>query len=84
MKKHHICEKDYIWNPATCSFKNRKYLASVIDDSMITCNEMIRETKTLPTNFDEKKVTYKTRKIYIVLGFLLITIVLFTAVTIYC
>ena len=18
-KKHHICEKDYIWNPATCS-----------------------------------------------------------------
>ena len=21
-KKHHICEKDYIWNPATCSCKN--------------------------------------------------------------
>ena len=19
-KKHHICEKDYIWNPATCSW----------------------------------------------------------------
>ena len=35
VKKHHICEKDYIWNSATCSFKNRKYLASVIDDSMI-------------------------------------------------
>ena len=45
---------------------------------------MIRETKTLPTNFDEQKVTHKTRKIYIVLAFLLITIVLFIAVTIYC
>ena len=20
-KKHHICEKDYVWNPATCNFK---------------------------------------------------------------
>ena len=36
-KKHHICEKDYIWNPATCSCKNGKYLASVIDDSVVTC-----------------------------------------------
>ena len=25
-KKHHACEKDYIWNSATCSFKNGKYL----------------------------------------------------------
>ena len=29
--KHHICEKDYIWNPATCSCENRKYLSSIID-----------------------------------------------------
>ena len=28
-KKHHICENNYIWNPATCSFKNGKYLASI-------------------------------------------------------
>ena len=40
-KKHRICEKDYIWNPATCSCKNGKYLASVIDDSMITCDQII-------------------------------------------
>ena len=25
-KKHCICEKDYIWDPATCSCKNGKYL----------------------------------------------------------
>ena len=40
-RKHHICEKDYIWNLATCSCKNRDYLASIIDDSVITCDETI-------------------------------------------
>ena len=32
-KKHNICEKYYIRNPATCSYENGKYLASIIDDS---------------------------------------------------
>ena len=40
-KKHHICEKDYFWNPATCSCKNGKYLANIIDNSVITCDEVI-------------------------------------------
>ena len=40
-KKHHICEKDYICNPATCSCKNGKYLASIIYNLVITCNEII-------------------------------------------
>ena len=26
VKKHHVCEKDYIWNPSTCSCENGKYL----------------------------------------------------------
>ena len=21
-KKHHVCEKDYVWNPAACNCKN--------------------------------------------------------------
>ena len=25
-KKCHVCEKDHVWNPATCSCKNGKYL----------------------------------------------------------
>ena len=41
VKKSHICEKSYIWNPATCSCENRKYLASIMDDSVITCDEVI-------------------------------------------
>ena len=39
--KKHICEKDCIWNPATCSCKNGKYLASIIDDLVIKCDEII-------------------------------------------
>ena len=31
VRKHHVCEKDYIWNPSTCSCDNGKYLASIID-----------------------------------------------------
>ena len=50
-KKYRICEKDYIWNPATCSCENGKYLASIIDDSVITCVGIIGETKTVSTNF---------------------------------
>ena len=30
VKKHHICQKDYIWNP-TCSYENGNYLASITD-----------------------------------------------------
>ena len=44
-KKFHICEKDYIWNPATCSCQNGKYLASIMDDSAIACDEVRHTTK---------------------------------------
>ena len=44
-KKHHICEKDYVWNPATCNCENGKYLASIMDDSAIMCDEVIESYK---------------------------------------
>ena len=40
-KKGHVCEKDYILNPATSKCENVKYLASIIDGSAITCDEII-------------------------------------------
>ena len=83
-KKHNICEKDYIWNLATWSCENEKYLASVIDDSFITCNETIEETKTIPTNFSEKYITSKKKSFYILLAFLLISNVLLIAASIDC
>ena len=30
-KTHHICEKDYVWNPSTRTCENGKYLASIMD-----------------------------------------------------
>ena len=63
-----MCDKDYIWNPATCSCEYGKYFASIMDDSAITCDEIIEsyneETKTIPRNFNEKKQPVK-RKISI-------------------
>ena len=41
-KKHYIYEKDYVWSPRTYSFENGKYLASIMDDSMIICDEVIK------------------------------------------
>ena len=56
--KHLICEKDYIWNPSTCSCENEKRLASIMDDSLFTCDEVIElydeKRKTVPPNFDKK------------------------------
>ena len=59
-----------------------------MDDSAIMFDEIIEsydeETKTLPTNFNEKKATCKTQNFYILLAFLLITIALLIVVSIYC
>ena len=54
-KKHHICEKDYIWNPATCSCENGKYLASIIYDFVITCDEIIDSESNLYDEETKKK-----------------------------
>ena len=56
--------KDYVWNPTTFSCENGKYFANFIDYSVITCDEIKEETKTVPTNFNEKKVTCKTQNLY--------------------
>ena len=47
----------------------------------IICDEIIN---TEETNFNEKNITCKTQNFYIVLTFLLITITLLIAVSIYC
>ena len=50
-----MCDKDYIWNPDTCSCKNGKCLASIIDDSVTMCDEIINTTKSVRTNFNEER-----------------------------
>ena len=80
-KKRHACEKDYVWNSATCNCKNGKYLTSIMDDSVITCDEIIEER--VATNLRENKANCKTQNLYILLAFLLITIALLISVSIY-
>ena len=58
-KKHHICEKDYIRNPSACICENERYLASIMDNSVIVCDELIE--KTIRTNFNKNKLTCKTQ-----------------------
>ena len=87
-KKYHLCERDYIWNLITCSCKNGKYLDSITDNSVITCDKIIdadveaksydKETKTIPKN-----IICKTKSFYILLAFLLITIASLIVFSIY-
>ena len=78
--KKYICEKSYVWNPSTCICENRKYLESIMDDSKINCDKVIKlyneKIKTSPTIFNEKNITCKIQSFYILLTFLLITITL--------
>ena len=54
--KYHLREKGYIWNSATFSCKNGKDLASIIDNSVITCDKIIEEKiKTVRKYIIEKK-----------------------------
>ena len=59
-----------------------------MDDSVVTYEKIIEwydeETKTIPTNFNKKNATCKTNNFYIFLTFLLITIALLRALSIYC
>ena len=50
-----MCKKNYIWNAASCSCENGEYLPSIIDNSVIMCDEIIEEIKTISTTFNEKK-----------------------------
>ena len=56
--------------------------------SAIPCDTIIEsnneETKTIPTNFNEKKAICKIEKFYILLVILFITIALLIDVSIYC
>ena len=57
-----------------------------MDDSAITRHECFEEeeTKNVPIIINEKKENWKTQNLYILLAFLLITIALLIAVSIYC
>ena len=50
-----MCEKAYIWNLVACICEIDKYVGSVIDDSVIKCNEIIEEKKLFHQKQSEQK-----------------------------
>ena len=48
------------------------------------CDEIIEETKTVTKNVSKKNAICKTKNVCVLLAFLLITILLLIAVSIYC
>ena len=79
--KKHIRKEDCVRNPSICICENGKYLASIMDDSAIICDQIIYAAE---PNFIEKDITCKTQNFYVLLAFLLITIAFLIAVSIYC
>ena len=62
--KHCVC-KDYIWNPSACTcdideyWKNYAYTKSLINDSVITGDEIIDMWDTVSTHSISKEIKYK-------------------------
>ena len=86
-KKHRLYKKNCIWNPVTCSYKNGKYVRSIIEDSAVVCGEIIEETKTVPTKSTSTKIVLTkctSTNLHTLLAFLLIITALLIAVSIYC
>ena len=86
-----MCKKDYILNPATSSSKNGRYLASIINNSVIMFDDVIDG---VAKSFDEEKKLFQQflmkeniiceiKSFHILLVFLLISIVLLIAASSY-
>ena len=60
------CNSNQKWKNSKCQCE---YLEHIIDDSVITFDEIKEMTKTFPTNCNEKKATCKTKDFYFLLCF---------------
>ena len=71
--KNIIYVKKNVSNPSTSIHENGKYLASIVDDSVIRSDGVIKsyeeEIKSIPTNFNEKNLTCEAQNFYIYLSF---------------
>ena len=92
------CKKDYSWNPSPYHCENGKYLKSIVDDSVIACDEIIfvmdiattnmantiatNATSVVSINCHNKKVRFKV-DCYI-LHTVILEIILLLIITIIC
>ena len=95
-KNYRICKKDYIWNPSAWTCENSKYLESIAETSVITCDEIIAVTNIVSTKmintvaisttsitYHSKKVRYKIDCNILHTGLLVIILLLIIAIISY-
>ena len=59
-------KENYVWYVAAFRSENGKHLTSIMDNSVIICDEIKGMEE---TSFNEKNIIHKTEKIYILLAF---------------
>ena len=69
-------KKSYIWNPIKYARETDRYLKSIADDLVITCDEIIDVLDVIPINWNDKKKKCKIDKTYALQTFLLVIIFL--------
>ena len=53
--KHHVCKRDYVYNPSTWACEISRYSKSITDDLVITCDEIIEPSDTVSVNLNDKR-----------------------------
>ena len=77
---HCVYKENYVWNPNICDCKINRYLKSIADDSINTCDEKIEVSDSVSINFNARMEYY-----HILLTFLLVVISLsITTIGYYC
>ena len=51
------CKKDYSRNPSACICENDRYLKSIVDDSVVVCNEFIGVMDSVSTSVTNTLLT---------------------------
>ena len=59
-ENYHKSKENYIWNPSTCVWENRKYLKSIGHDSKIVSDEIINFMDIVSTNMRNTILTNAT------------------------
>ena len=92
-KNYHACKKGYFWKPSTCICENNKYLISIVDTSLIKCDEIVSVVDIVSTkitnvvatnvsiNSDDRKGDIKMIAIFCIV---LLVIILLLIITIIC
>ena len=71
-----MCKKLYNWNRTTCICMNGKYLRSIIDNSVIMCDEIINTVRNVSTTVTSNLSTDFKTDSYTLHIVLLLTILL--------